>query len=222
MIKSLSVFLLVLLTSGSVLAQIKKGSILLGGSVSVAQTKYTFERQGLPSEESTASGFRVGPSFGFAYRDNAVAGFGITYKRAANNGSSASQTSYSTKGYALSIFTRNYLPLSNKFYLFGDAQLIYSNDIAENKNKQDGKLLTSEQDWVAGFAVSPGVTYAVSRKIHLEAALARLVSINYNSHKSQNFQGSTFTKSKSNGLSADVNVSPTNPFQFTFRFVLGK
>ncbi|MEJ7911985.1 MAG: outer membrane beta-barrel protein [Chitinophagaceae bacterium] len=222
MIKILSVLLLCLLGSFSVSAQIKKGTVLLGGSISGSTSKSYFDRQGLTPERTTSSGFSVGPSIGFAFGENAVAGLGISYHRSKNNQGNTSQISTAADGYGINLFSRHYLPLSNKFYLFGEGQVFYFANHSTQKQNPDGKLLNDVKNNFVGVGVSPGLTYAVNKKIHLEAQLNNILSLQYLSERYQNFQISPITGFKNKGFSANVNVSPANPFQFTFRFVLGK
>jgi len=129
---------------------------------------------------------------------------------------------YADEGYNFNVFIRHYHSLSNKFYLFGEGQAFFLTNRSTQKQNTDGKVIYAVNGKTLGLGVSPGVSYVVSKRIHLESQLPNIISLSSYRNSTENFQSSLVQESESKGVSVNVNVSPNNPFQFTFRFVLGK
>ena len=194
-------------------AQISKGSVLLGGGISASTGKGESN-----TSSSKSNGFTLKPSFGFAAKDNQV--FGVTVGYGRGKTKSDNSTSESNNHNA-GVFYRRYLPLGKAFYLFGEAGFGYHSGKTENKTPATSSENLQQQTNI-GLSLFPGVTYAVSKKFHLEASINNLFSLYY--HKSKNEQ-TTFgdtNKNENSGVSLDANMSASTPLTLGFRFVLGK
>ena len=200
-------------------AQISKGSIFFGGGISINDTKYnnpSGNTQGI--KENVLS---VTPAIGIAIKENLVAGIKLKYGHSENvyNSSPISLSENETTSYGGGIFLRKYLTLGKGFYVFGDGALEYTKDkTTQNSMNINAPTILSHAEakgWNLGLGFKPGVSYAVSKKFHLEAGLPNLLSLDYGRSKSSNSgKRTTF------GLSS--NAGSLSSFSFGFRVLLAK
>jgi hypothetical protein len=183
----------------SVNAQIPKGSIFLGGDIggSVQKTK---------SGDVTTnknSGIYISPVIGKAIKENLVVGLNASFgfnnnKNLPNNGK------FETDYYAAGVFMRKYKNLGKSdFYLFFQAGM----SVSFNTQKQEGPFapLVKQKGFSVVVIAYPGLSYAVSKKLHLETGFNNLVSLSYVRNKAES--GSPVIISKSNSLSFSSSLS---------------
>ena len=195
-------------------AQITKGSVLLGGGISGGKNKSESNNQ-----ESQYSSFSISPAIGLAVKENTVMGLRLSY---AQSNSEADNNPYKQEqsGYSGGIFYRKYMPLGKKFYLFGEGVAYYSQ--SEQKYVYPDFQSTQETNSI-GVNFYPGITFAASKRIHLEVGLNNLVDLSYGRSETKNTaSGNTTTTSKTKGFGFSTNVSAAAPLTVGFRFVLGK
>ncbi len=212
MIKNLTLVVLVFI-SFCANAQIKKGSILVGGQISAGK----FERdisnffpipQPLPFDQNEEAKFlNVGISIGKAIKDNKV--IGINFNTATNKQTTflnqtesiTSKNNFNEAG----LFYRGYKKLGKDFYFFGQAntsiyfskaKYIHTNSINNSINKFVG----------ASISIAPGLAYAISKKFHLELSLQNLAAIQYSTSK-QEFANPAIGSIKSNSYSLNTSLS---------------
>jgi len=195
-------------------AQIKKGSVLLGGSVGASSVKLETN-----SSERKAKSINISPAIGFAVKENLVTGVTtsfITYKSDPNI--------YGNKldydGFSTGLFARRYFPLSKSFYLYGNADVNFHKFSRDEISSTDYRTKTSSKG--ISLSIEPGITYAVSKRFHLEAALSDLFNASYSKSKREEvtISGSTTTNERNFNIGANLNTS--NLFYIGFRLVLGK
>lgn len=153
-------------------AQIKKGTIFLGGDVG-ASGQATKINDATVSKQSSII---ISPVLGKAIRDNLVVGLsgliGFSKQRTTDNASK-----YKTRYYGGGAFVRKYKNLGgSSFYLFGEAaaQLSYY------WQKQEGPVVVDETKRISGtLSAHPGLAYAVSNRLHLETGFLNIVSLSY-------------------------------------------
>jgi len=166
---------LVVIISSSASAQIKKGSILIGGQLSYYNYKIQGEIINLKSESGT-----IWISLGKAFKENSVVGFNFSF-------SPIRQTDYlygsdtvdlTSNQFNIGAFFREYNQLAKDFYFFGqvDGAFISANrqesyEIAENdvNTKQRGGFI----------ALTPGISYQVFKKMQLELTIPNILSLQY-------------------------------------------
>ena len=206
-----SLFLFSFITS----AQIKKGSVLLGGGISGGTGKSENN-----STESKTSSFSIYPAIGIAVKENTVVGLRLGYYRYKSEQTDVNNT-YTQKqaNYNAALFYRRYLTLSSKFFLFGEGAAYY------NRGKQNNiysSYTSTQKNKTVGVNLYPGVAYAATRHIHLEVGLNSLADISYTSGKTENTSSGITTSSRSSGFNFSTNVSSSAPLTVGFRIVLGK
>jgi hypothetical protein len=194
-------------------AQITKGSVLLGGGISGGKNKSESNNQ-----EGSYSSISFYPAIGLAVKENTVVGLRLSYN---HSKSEADNSPYKLEqnGYSAGIFYRKYMPLSKKFYLFGEGAAYYSHNGQEYIFPD---IKSTQKTNSIGVNFYPGVAFAATRRIHLEVGLNNLVDLSYNRSETKNNSSVSTPSAKSSGFSFATNVSTAAPLTVGFRFVLGK
>lgn len=204
--KLLLCFVLVLLVA-TVHAQIKKGTVLLGGQIGFAAQKYS---------PSTANGnsFFVSPVFGKAVKDNLVAGVSASYSQRHYD---YNPGSYDFHSYGLGFFLRQYKELGKGFYLFGEAGA--GGNYYKDKQVLPSPSTTDVTNHVTSIRLSlyPGVAYAATRRLHIEAGFSNLALFEY-SHTRQEVPANADQTGSS--FSFTSSLSSNAGFTFGFRVLL--
>jgi hypothetical protein len=204
------------LVVNSVHGQIKKGSIFLGGDIS-GSTLQTKSDDILTNKQN---GINISPVFGKAIKDNLIlgvnAGFGIS-----KTDNPVNDWQNNSNSYSAGVFVRKYKNLATSgFYLF----VQYGLGVSYYNQKQKGPSpanLDETKRITAGINAYPGISYAVSKKLHLETGFNNLLSLNYFTDKRE--VGSPVTKYKTNGfgISSSLN-NATSALYLGFRLLIGK
>jgi hypothetical protein len=202
----------VLLTS--IFGQISKGTLLLGGDFSASTSKQKFG-----TNESKNSGITFSPLAGKAVKDNLFIGIyaSLGYGKSENTPvfSKASSNSYGA-----GLFVRKYGVIKNNLYGFLQGNLGFN--YAKSSNEQTGFSSENKQS-AAGINISPGLSYKISKKIHLEAGLRDLAVFVYGKTKTTNNNSGVITASESSGLSVSGNLNNLTSSLFVgFRLLLSK
>ena len=197
-------------------AQIKKGSVFLGGDISGSTQK---AKSG-DVTTNKQNGINISPVFGKAIKDNLIlgvnAGFGIY-----NNEYPVNNWEENTSSYNAGIFVRKYKNLaSSGFYLF--VQGGFGGIYFKQKLKSSSPVDFDETKRVTvGINAYPGISYAVSKKLHLETGFNNLLSLNYFNEKRET--GSPVTTSKTNGFNIASSLNnATSSLYLGFRLLIGK
>jgi hypothetical protein len=196
-------------------AQINKGSILLGGTVSSQSFK---TESGTDTQKENL--FVFTPAVGYAFKTNTVAGINLFYGHS-KQGYVGFPTNQEIKSYGAGIFYRKYMNLSKKFYLFGEADAGYNYGKREQQYPSSSHSIEKINSFNLG--VTPGLAFAVNRFIHLEASIANIISLQYQKSL-KTYQGSSFPQPdiKSSGFAFEANANNSAPISIGIRFVLGR
>ncbi|OQP58528.1 autotransporter domain-containing protein [Niastella populi] len=193
-------FVFVLLTTSY--AQIKKGSNWLGTNISYSKTKNNSNNQLVPREVRATN---VMPAWGTAIKDNLVAGIFGSYTHT-NRERDGYTIEYSEKSYGGGLFARQYVPVFNRFYIFGEGRVRYLHFKADHSWAYPGVFGTATvKGWETGISFTPGISYGLTNLIQLEAGFASLFDAAYRSAKSgsNSFSNEPTTKSFSAGVSLE-------------------
>jgi hypothetical protein len=202
---------IVLLFVGSTAtAQIPKGSVLLGGTLSV---DHSVSRNDGPDNNSKSNGFSINPSIGKAIKNNFILGFGVGFGKSRTF---SPGYLFLNNGWNVNTYVRKYLPLGSDFNLFAQTSAFYGESKIENEgpNFYDKRHMK-----IAGLDFFPGLDYAVNRRFHLELSLNDLFRLTYTRTITINSSGGDVTEKS---LSANTNLSGTNPIHIGLRFLLSK
>ena len=196
-------------------AQISKGAILLGGDLS----GYFQNQETVSGVDNKSKGFMFSPLIGIATRQNLVQGGFLQIGFSSNKNDSSSDNG-KTNNLGAGYFIRKYSVIKSNFYGFlqGNAGISYY------KNKYENSVVTSEYTLKGiGVDLSPGLSFRVSKKLHLESGLRQLVSLVYQiSENKSNIQpGNNFIRTHQLSLTSSLNNFTSNLY-FGFRLLLDK
>jgi len=217
---SIAIFLFASITK----AQITRGSTFIGGSLNFSSDKN--EPSATTDVETTNSSWAVRPQIGKAIRENKIAGIFLNFGGAINKQARFPSDLAQTKNefYGGGIFFRNYFPIANRFYLFGDASLGVVSVKNENlfDNGTTRFVAYNSKSIQSSLYVSPGVSFAASKKVHLEAALNNLLYLSFTSGKSKEYStpGVLFRETKTKSVLASANANGFNNLYVGIRFFL--
>lgn len=209
--KLMSIAAIALLTTFDADAQVEKNTWLLGGGVSHNQFTdedvKTLEINDIKTTNRNET--LIAFSAGKAFSKNNILGLSVgnslfnsvsQLKLEEGLVIQEEKSSLWTAG----VFHRIYLPLSGSFYLFGQTNLSY----AYGKTSADGRRSTID------LSVTPGLAYAISRRMHAELSLPRLFSIGHTRLKEGPFSSSQFS------ATANVTHHPAENIGIGFSFLI--
>ncbi len=184
-----------LLVTSSISAQINKGAVLIGGNLG-------FYTQKNEPYNSKSNSFNISPSVGKVIKDNLVVGIDFSFY---GNSTHSLDNLYWTKinSYGGGIFARKYMVLGKKIYLFGQGNIsgsYFTENALSNNQGSDGS------GYSVNLGIYPGMSYAVTNKILLEAGLFNLFGIGYSSRKTNYDNNPVVAKSRSFGASTSLNA----------------
>lgn len=149
-------------------AQVKKGNILLGGTVSFSSE--TEKQEGVDGKNSYTS-FGISPKVGYAVSDKWVVG--VFANTEFYNQKDAADVKTKTNLIAPGIFVRNYHNIGeSKFAFFGEANVSYGFGSSETADVKTSKRTEIDAN------ILPGITYFVTKRFMVEGVFG---GINFNS-----------------------------------------
>lgn len=156
----------VLFTSSFLHAQIEKGRVQIGGSISASQQQYDATDFN-PELKSTYLSFS--PSIGHFYKTNRLAGLFLDFSYAKNTNTSF----YISRNYGGGVYFRQYKPVINKLSIFLDERGGY------NYFNNDGNTYSS-YGYSINASLQMGMAYDIAKKMQLELSLNNLIYASYN------------------------------------------
>lgn len=199
-------------------AQIKKGSIFLGGNISFSSVKYNIE---LPQELTQKQrSISIQPLAGKAIRDNTIMGIYISFSYAQSDNINNSLAS-KTNQYAGALFLRKYKSLLAGFSLFGETDLHF---LHEGRTYYRSNETDNTKGPTIGISFYPGLSYAVNKKLQLETAFGQLFDISYTHEKRlvKGSDGRTNAKSTMNFFNVQTSLNNISTFRLGFRLLISK
>lgn len=197
--------------------QITKNSVLLGGQISYQNISYHYQGTPSDSKNKTAS-FNV--SIGQVFNENSVFGFNLQYapSTSTNTYVGSNYSNVDTKLYSIGIFTRQYKALAKDLYLFAESGAAYNNRkevyTEINSNEKIGTL----KQWGAQLNLTPGISYRIYKKLHLEVTIPNIVLIQY--YKTTNRPEAINTETKSFIFNTSLNGTALSWLGVGFHFIL--
>jgi hypothetical protein len=179
-------------------AQISKGAIWLGGNIGYNQNK---DAPGDQSNSYKYTSFNISPAIGKVVKDNLVIGFNLLYGQ--NNTEHIQvgiKNEVKVSNYGGGVLVRQYVPVVSRLYIFGDANAgftLLKTDYINTYNSSISK--STSKGWAANLGITPGLSYGITKKLHLETSLSNLFAISYTKSKSSGDKYHRF----STGLATD-------------------
>jgi hypothetical protein len=213
--KYLLFLLLATIVSNLLQAQIKKGTLLIGGSISFMNGLDEFDNN---TYELKTIGIGIWPSAGKAIKDNLVLGVFGQYGH--NRQEYENQLfGYELNNFSMGMFLRRYLQVVKRFYLFGQCHL-------------QGSYTISRNYWNTGFrktqiygihvGVYPGLSFALNRKIHFESGFNGVFSTGFGHQREENIESSVKSITRSNSFNMGANLNNISAFTLGMRFLLAQ
>jgi len=162
-------------------AQIKKGQVVLGGSLGFGHSASTYDSSYHQSDTKFTS-FNISPSVGWAIKDNLLFGVEATYTHQRSSTEQSTVNTHSDfNSFTGGVFIRKYKYLGSGFSFFaqGNADLTYGHTKYVNTNP--GNQNQDSYGFAMGFY--PGVAFALSSRWQLETGFPNVGYINYNHSK---------------------------------------
>jgi hypothetical protein len=162
-------------------AQISKGAVWVGGTISYNQNKNDYKDTA--KKDYKTSSLNVSPSIGIAVKDNLVVGIRLSYGHDKSE-NYANTLESKSNSYGAGIFVRQYIPVISRLYLFGEASASYtsSKGDATQEDYSTGttvKVKTTTKGWSTGLNVTPGLAFAITKKFQVETSLNSLFNVGY-------------------------------------------
>lgn len=204
-------------------AQIKKGDVLLGGTLSF-NTQKTSPDDANPDNGYKQTYFTITPSIGKAIKDNLLLGFDLTFmgsKNTQNNGSAFQQKTFTYGG---GVFLRKYKPLGSGFAIFMQTRFGGSYNTNKSQNVGDPYPYNNSKGYTFDLSFYPGIAYAITKRVQLETGFANLVDVNYSHSKNTTTTGLTndvLSTSKFNSFGISSSLSSNIGFAVGIKVLLG-
>jgi hypothetical protein len=195
-------------------AQIKKGSIFLGGDIgaSTAETKSadtTYRKQ---------NGVSISPVFGTAIKDNLIFGGHINFVLSNDNYTNTVEQQYNI--YGAGLFLRKYKFIgSSGFSIFVQGDLGYS--YYHEKSSGYSSLSSDTKRNTIYISAYPGLSFTVTKKLQLETGFNNLLYLNYWNEKYER-PGTLGSSFNTNGFSIGSSLNNLSNLYLGFRLLIGK
>lgn len=207
-------------------AQIRKGSLLFGGSIGYSSYDQTDLDDLYNKTDRKGSELLLSPSFAMAVAGNFFAGVDLTWEKGKNKITypNGIKREANTKTIGGGIFVRKYWSVVNKLYIFGQGRVGYE---SINDDLTSGDI-ANPVGYVKGHnieaSVYPGLSFALSKKVHLESMFWNLINFKYTkANEYSKIQGNPETKLRSyNDLDVSSSFSNSSYFTLGVKVLLSK
>ena len=187
-------------------AQIEKRSTIIGGQVYYYDSNIDFSTN-QKNQKSRNAIFDI--SAGKAFTRNDAFGVHLGYSPASTKNFYDGNEYVNTdvKAYNMGVFYRHYKSLAKDFYFFIESELSYLHSKQINTDTAGANVFTSKQSG-AEFVLTPGISYRIYKKLHLELLIPNIVTLRYNSTK-ETMPTVTLNQKQ---FVANTSVNPNSPF----------
>jgi hypothetical protein len=210
-----------LFTSLFLNAQIKKGSLFIGGDAAVNGSRYKSTEANQTTSQSNYYSFS--PSLGWAVKDNIVIGGRLLASFYDYNQFSSSNPDNKGNNIGAGIWMRKYQPLGKSFYLFADAGINGYSVYRKQTELLQPDYYYKEKGFGVNASIYPGVSYHIKKCLFLEAALNNLISLGYeNRNTEQRNPNGTYNKGANNSYNLSSSLSNGVPLQIGIRWIIAK
>jgi len=200
-------------------AQISKGAIWLGGNIG-----YNKSKMGSDTPYLQTSNLNISPAVGIVVKENLVVGIGLLYRRGKSE-HNGNQLESKGNTYGVNIFVRKYIPVVNRLYIFGEAGAGYSTSKGHETwlnyyTNPATQTKSTSKGWSTGLNVTPGLSFAVTKKFHLETSLNSLLGVSYSKSETTPDKPNTGNPSKNENFTAGLFTDGKVQFNIGCRFLL--
>jgi hypothetical protein len=203
-------------------SQINKGSIFLGGSASV----YSDKDEAGTDQETKTTNWLITPQIGKAVATNKIVGLFLTFGQSGYKQTSSAPGSAKTEstGSGGGFFYRSYYPLNQRFFLFGNAGLgmSFAREERTNYNGTTNYIYYKNKSTTGSLSLTPGISFAAGKKLHLEASFNSLLYLSYQSSETKEFSSPDVLYRTTDGttFSAGANANGFSNIAVGLRWIL--
>lgn len=214
-------FILSFIFTATVNAQIKKGSVFLGGNIGGSTQK---TKSG-GSTVNNQNGLTISPVFGKAIKENLIIGADLGFSFYESNSSPTNPSLYAENRndqYGAGVFIRKYKQIAKSgfsMFLQGGFYINYTSN--EYENFPSSFNAEKRKRYGIGINAYPGLTYTVSKKLQLETGFNNLLSLGYFTEKRE-VKGSSLYTERTNGIHINSSLSNLSSLYIGFRVLIGK
>jgi len=196
-------------------AQIKEGSLLIGGQVYYANVSAKTSNGGRMEKASNGV---IDLSLGKAIKDNVVLGVHLQFIPGTSDQINNGSVSYKTKsnGYGAGVFYRKYKTLAKDFYFFIEAGANYLYEKQTTRDTAGNKVQMSTYSAVQ-LALAPGISYKVLKNLHMEVMIPGLLTLQYEVDKTSSISQSASQNKYT--FNTNINASTLNNLSVGFRLI---
>ena len=159
-------------------AQISKGSLFLGGNIGLYSSQSHTESGNTKYDQTS---FNVSPVIGKGIKENLIFGVNLFYSYTKfKQNLPVSTGTQAVNGYGAGVFLRKYKSIGKGFYIFLEG------DLSGRYDKTDNSPLTAFNNYKRTsiiLAADPGISYAISKKLHLETEFSQIINVYYSNEK---------------------------------------
>lgn len=201
-------------TSSSIYAQISKGSVLLGGGIGYNSQE---NKQEGSTIENKTSNFYVSPAIGIAVKENLIVGGDLSFSsQMQENGSNETTNKY----YGAGIYMRKYLPIANRFYIFGQGRV--GANIFDGETTQGTDYISTNKGYNVNVGIYPGISFQMNKKLHLETGFNNLVYVQYENGKIKTQSLGNMSNVTSKSFSVNSSLNNMSGLYVGFRLLLAR
>jgi hypothetical protein len=179
--KTLVLLLPAMLSFTLISAQLKKGSLWLGGHISYGSQLNRVKGESEPQIDDKDISFE--PFFGKSITENSIAGIALYYKNRHDRNTTPLGRRIDEFGYAAGIFFRKYKPLGKGFYIYLNGELNFGYTRVNNARAQDVSDFSLSRLNAFHIFGYPGISYQLTRSIHLEMRTEDILRVSYTDEK---------------------------------------
>lgn len=198
-----------ILCSSSISAQITKGTVTIGGSLSYGTEK----TENIPDSKIKYIG--IAPAFGIAIKENLVAGIDLEYMTI----DGADQRIGTNDAKGAGVFLRKYWNIGKRFYAFGQIRAgVRWTEISSNIG-----LRMNTEEFNTNITLKPGLAFSLSKKVQLETVLLPLFTAQYRKTERSTVDWySIKTGSTKKGFEVNTSLANNTSLAIGIRILLGK
>jgi hypothetical protein len=188
----------IVLSTLSGYAQTEKGKKMIGGQFNFSGYNSNNQFDSLNRKSNTFS-TQIKPSFGYFVKDNFAIGaiVNVSLSSRTDKTGAAITDKIKSADYGVGGFVRSYKKISDNFFFFGNASLVYTYGVT------NGDYVTYSQKAVSNninFTVSPGLVYFPTSRLGIECSFG-------NVHFRQDFSKNKSTAQPNHISSSDYGIS---------------
>jgi hypothetical protein len=221
---------LLLLCSGSLQAQLNKGTQLLTGNFNINNFN---QKSSNTNESSTNKGFGAGIGVGrqWVHKENRIRGFQIGYNYSTNTQDLQSTNAESNRtntgnSFSLGYVSQYLLPFGKKF--FGTATLLsqfafsmHKDQYENNSNSSNNSYGTKGENYSLSFGIQPGLAYLLNKRWIADVSIGNLIAANLQHGRTRSTYGSSEYKDRSTSFNLNSIFSGNGSYlSIGFRYIL--